>query len=202
MPLLCCIAETYLVDSSAISVSGLSSGAYFAVQFHVAFSGTINGAGIVAGGTYAQLARTRYLTYLTHRTVLLRAWWRGNSFARVHGNSRPHICNGARGHHIYNSSHWYYRRSEEHCQWQGVPFLWYTWFYRRAWCVSVVYSIPTNVNLHVRSGVVKKLSEYYSAFLAGSGASLMEEFNIPAEHSMVRTPSTLCVCVCVCFGGG
>ena len=37
----------------------------------------------------------------------------------------------------------------------------------------------------IRAGVMQKLSEYYSAFLAGSGASLMEEFNIPAEHSMV-----------------
>ncbi len=34
-----------------ISVSGLSSGAYFAVQFHVAFSKDIMGAGVVAGGT-------------------------------------------------------------------------------------------------------------------------------------------------------
>ena len=45
---------------------------------------------------------------------------------------------------------------------------------------------PSNIVLGViRAGVMQKLSEYYSAFLAGSGASLMEEFNIPAEHSMV-----------------
>ena len=31
-------------------MSGLSSGAYFAVQFHVSFSKTIMGAGVVAGG--------------------------------------------------------------------------------------------------------------------------------------------------------
>jgi len=40
------------VDKTQISVSGLSSGAFFAVQFHVAFSSTIMGAGIVAGGAY------------------------------------------------------------------------------------------------------------------------------------------------------
>ena len=40
----------YDVDKNQISVSGLSSGAYFAVQFHVSFSKTIMGAGIVAGG--------------------------------------------------------------------------------------------------------------------------------------------------------
>ena len=33
-----------------MSVSGLSSGAYFAVQFHVAFSSSIMGVGAVAGG--------------------------------------------------------------------------------------------------------------------------------------------------------
>jgi len=35
-----------------VSVSGLSSGAYMAVQFQVAFSRTVIGAGIVAGGPY------------------------------------------------------------------------------------------------------------------------------------------------------
>ena len=40
----------YNVDKNLISVSGLSSGAYFAVQFHVAFSKTIMGAGIIGGG--------------------------------------------------------------------------------------------------------------------------------------------------------
>jgi poly(3-hydroxybutyrate) depolymerase len=40
------------VDLAQTSVSGLSSGAYMAGQFHVAFSGTVIGAGIVAGGPY------------------------------------------------------------------------------------------------------------------------------------------------------
>lgn len=35
-----------------VSVSGLSSGAYMAVQFEVAFSRTVMGAGIIAGGPY------------------------------------------------------------------------------------------------------------------------------------------------------
>lgn len=45
-------AETYSVDKSLISVSGLSSGAFFAVQFHVAFSKSIMGVGVIAGGPY------------------------------------------------------------------------------------------------------------------------------------------------------
>lgn len=40
------------VDLAQTSVSGLSSGAYMAGQFHVAFSETVIGAGIVAGGPY------------------------------------------------------------------------------------------------------------------------------------------------------
>lgn len=44
--------DRFLVDKAGLSVSGLSSGAYFAVQFHVAFSKTINGAGVIAGGPF------------------------------------------------------------------------------------------------------------------------------------------------------
>jgi hypothetical protein len=41
------------LDRSSITVSGLSSGAFFAHQFHVAYSSLVKGAGIVAGGPYA-----------------------------------------------------------------------------------------------------------------------------------------------------
>lgn len=40
------------VDLGQTTVSGLSSGAFMAVQFHVAFSGTVRGVGVVAGGPY------------------------------------------------------------------------------------------------------------------------------------------------------
>ena len=43
---------SFEVNAERTSVSGLSSGAYMAGQFHVAFSGTVIGAGIVAGGPY------------------------------------------------------------------------------------------------------------------------------------------------------
>eukprot|EP00042_Codosiga_hollandica_P023261 m.90935 g.90935 ORF g.90935 m.90935 type:complete len:338 (+) comp51109_c0_seq1:100-1113(+) len=42
----------YNVDGSLISVSGISAGAYEAVQFHVAFSANIMGASIFAGGPF------------------------------------------------------------------------------------------------------------------------------------------------------
>jgi poly(3-hydroxybutyrate) depolymerase len=43
---------SYQVDEKQTSVSGLSSGAFMATQFHVAYSSTLVGAGIVAGGPY------------------------------------------------------------------------------------------------------------------------------------------------------
>lgn len=44
---------TMRIDRSAISVSGISSGAFMANQLHVAHSSIIMGAGLVAGGLYA-----------------------------------------------------------------------------------------------------------------------------------------------------
>lgn len=40
------------MDRTAVTVSGLSSGGFFAHQFHVAFSSLVKGAGILAGGPY------------------------------------------------------------------------------------------------------------------------------------------------------
>ena len=44
--------SSYNCDLNGTSVSGLSSGAFFAVQMHVAFSSFIVGAGVFAGGPY------------------------------------------------------------------------------------------------------------------------------------------------------
>ncbi|MFQ6022600.1 MAG: hypothetical protein ACE5NW_07760 [Acidiferrobacterales bacterium] len=44
--------RAYNVDLGQSSVSGLSSGGFMAVQFHVAFSSIVVGAGVVAGGPY------------------------------------------------------------------------------------------------------------------------------------------------------
>ncbi len=46
-------AESYNVNSDLVSVSGFSSGAFFAVQFHVAFSKDVVGVGAVGGGMYS-----------------------------------------------------------------------------------------------------------------------------------------------------
>jgi endonuclease/exonuclease/phosphatase family metal-dependent hydrolase/predicted esterase len=41
------------IDPSQVTVSGLSSGGFFAHQFHVAYSGLVRGAAVLAGGPYA-----------------------------------------------------------------------------------------------------------------------------------------------------
>ncbi len=51
------------LDPAATTVSGLSSGAFMAVQMHVAFSARIAGAGVVAGGPY-DCSHGRVLTAL------------------------------------------------------------------------------------------------------------------------------------------
>ncbi len=40
------------INGNQVTVSGLSSGAFMAVQMHAAFSDRIQGAGVVAGGPY------------------------------------------------------------------------------------------------------------------------------------------------------
>lgn len=82
----------YNVNTKDISVSGLSSGAFFSVQFHVAFSSVITGMGAVAGGPFwcaknnlnvalnacmvhpelisvPELIKITYATYTTTRTI-------------------------------------------------------------------------------------------------------------------------------------
>src|SRR5262249_28458180 len=46
------LAPLQKLDARAITVSGISSGAFFAHQFHIAYSGLVKGVGMVAGGPY------------------------------------------------------------------------------------------------------------------------------------------------------
>lgn len=52
LPLRAQVASLPAMQASHVSVSGLSSGGYMAVQFGVAYSASVEGAGIVAGGPY------------------------------------------------------------------------------------------------------------------------------------------------------
>ncbi len=47
------LATLARLDPASVTVSGISSGGFFAHQFHVAFSSLVEGAGIIAGGPYA-----------------------------------------------------------------------------------------------------------------------------------------------------
>lgn len=59
----------YQADLSQTTVSGLSSGGFMAAQFAVAYSATVAGAGIIAGGPYfcsGQPGHFPYIPYLTN----------------------------------------------------------------------------------------------------------------------------------------
>src|SRR5690348_14066389 len=58
----------YNVNITDTSVSGLSSGAFFAGQLGVAFSSVIKGVGIVAGGTYDCAGQMSYASCMYQGT--------------------------------------------------------------------------------------------------------------------------------------
>ena len=57
------------VDLSQTSVSGLSSGGFMATQFHVAYSSSLIGAGIIAGGPYFCSGSYSSSTYMENATT-------------------------------------------------------------------------------------------------------------------------------------
>jgi len=59
-------------DASAVTVSGLSSGAYMAVQLQVAHSAVVNGAGALAGGPYYCAQGNGWTAYYNCMTP---GWW-------------------------------------------------------------------------------------------------------------------------------
>ena len=59
----------YEVDLSKTSVSGLSSGAFMAAQFQVAFSGTLVGAGIIAGGPFYCAGSSPFTPFVVNATT-------------------------------------------------------------------------------------------------------------------------------------
>jgi len=82
--------QTYNIAKDQISVSGLSSGAAMSVQFHVAYSSVIMGAGVLAGPPYwcamgqLQLATTACTTAPSRINIDL--LWRGTQDAFSDGS--------------------------------------------------------------------------------------------------------------------
>jgi poly(3-hydroxybutyrate) depolymerase len=68
-------------DVSALTVSGLSSGGYMAVQFHVAHSASVEGAGVLAAGPYYCAGGRLWTAYYNCMTP--RAWTPLPSQARL-----------------------------------------------------------------------------------------------------------------------
>lgn len=60
----------YQVDLNQTSVSGLSSGAFMAAQFQVAFSSTLVGAGVIAGGPFYCAGSSPLTPFLLNATTI------------------------------------------------------------------------------------------------------------------------------------
>lgn len=71
------------------SVSGISSGGYMAVQFHVSFSATLRGAGITAGGrvTTPQSPVSDGVRLASYRSLLLCKWFTVRSYQLLYDHS-------------------------------------------------------------------------------------------------------------------
>jgi len=67
------ITSAYKIDLNSVTTSGLSAGAFMAVQFHIAYSSQVNGSGILAGGPYycAQGSLTTATTSCMAAPILL-----------------------------------------------------------------------------------------------------------------------------------
>jgi len=59
---------SYNVDRAGVSVSGLSSGGFFALQLGVSFSSVFKGVGIFAGGTYDCAGQSNYTACMYNAT--------------------------------------------------------------------------------------------------------------------------------------
>jgi len=59
---------SYNVDRTQVSVSGLSSGGFFAVQLGVSFSSVFKGVGVFAGGTYDCAGQSNYTACMYNAT--------------------------------------------------------------------------------------------------------------------------------------
>jgi poly(3-hydroxybutyrate) depolymerase len=97
--------DSYNVDLGRSSVSGLSAGAYMAVQMHVAFSATLVGAGIIAGGPFyctqgSRFALWFYLYQCTHPSF----WVPAPNAARLAQAARSFAASGKIDelHHLRN----------------------------------------------------------------------------------------------------
>jgi len=82
---------SYNVDSKQVSVSGLSSGGFFASQLGISYSSVFMGVGIFAGGTYDCAGQTNYTSCMYNATPSITQSianmrnWSGNSRPISHG---------------------------------------------------------------------------------------------------------------------
>eukprot|EP00761_Pharyngomonas_kirbyi_P011608 gb/GECH01011634.1/.p1 GENE.gb/GECH01011634.1/~~gb/GECH01011634.1/.p1 ORF type:complete len:342 (+),score=60.29 gb/GECH01011634.1/:1-1026(+) len=147
--------QSYKVDPKKTTVSGVSSGGYAAVQYHVTYSSEIYGAGITAGGPFwcandnveialhncmkdpvlISVTELETITFTTHASGFI--------------DNPKHLANDR------------------------------------------VFLISGQKDSVVKTGVVKKLEEYYEKFVDSDSSendpNLKTDFSLPAEHAWLTS---------------
>lgn len=94
--------QRFNVDPTKLSTAGLSSGAYFAVQFQIAHSKKLLGAGVVAGGPYycAEGSMIKALTECMSTAFLIKDTYLAEYTKSISGSLIDDVANIAK-HNIY-----------------------------------------------------------------------------------------------------
>ena len=176
--LLPCFAETYNVDDSLISVSGMSSGAYFAVQFHVTFSKTIMGVGVIAGGPYycAQSDLKIALTACSLNPDLISV----PELVQITYATAGTLTIDPPA-HMKDDQVYIFSGLKDHVVVQGNVPNWPVLLGLLECHTSAAYQMSTCDT----TGVADKLAEYYAEFLYSG--KMLTELTIPAEHAFVSS---------------
>eukprot|EP01136_Pigoraptor_vietnamica_P005620 Opistho-1_new@37504 len=133
----------YNVDTTKISVSGLSAGGFMAVQFHVAYSASIMGSAVFAGGPYF-CAQGSVITAQTTCMAVPLALNVDPLISKVKGLSNADIDDPSN-----------LRRAK-------------------------VFTYSGTKDSVVNPGVVKKLNDFYAAFVDAS--NMATELTIASQH--------------------
>jgi hypothetical protein len=157
------------IDPALVTLSGLSSGAFAAVQFSVAFSSSLRGVGVVAGGPYwCAMANVDLALALASNADLVcaRVWWVGGwvgSLCRATGDCSK---GGGGGVHAPPPLTAHRPRSQI-----NVSVLWEATSYAALadsidspsnLALQRVYLFSGQKDTKVVPGVMVKLQEYYS----------------------------------------
>lgn len=158
--------DSYKIDPKHVSVSGISSGGYMAVQVNVAFSATVHGVGVVAGGPF-ECARSTVLDYTTTAVT---------------------VCTGILGHAADPSLSKVLELTQDAGERQKIDDPSHL-------CGQPVYLFSGTSDTVVPQSVMTVLKGYYEKTNAcGQKANIVQVFDQPVVHAYVVDDPSLISC--------